>query len=247
MLAWVQTLSTFLRSKFNTEYVFLQHWKFDSFYNVLYYYFKISIWAWRLGCKSLQSGGDRAVARSMQKTSVMLLQTTDSNEDDSLLGSLAFDPRSPEHISLTSDCRESSRLWLHRLPITLRRQARNPPSIMTLNQMTRPVQSVVPAYYHWKFLSCATNVEVPQTSPSAPIYRAASTLHVNLRKSCMFVLLNVVGVTIESMDTENSAPRRLPRLSRRLLLIFGQPELSSTVHPLHSRACLSRRPFMPTT
>jgi hypothetical protein len=44
----------------------------------------------------------------------------------------------------------------------------------------------------------------PQTSPSAPTYHVLPSTHINLRKSCMFVLLNVVGVTIESMDTERA-------------------------------------------
>jgi hypothetical protein len=63
---------------------------------------------------------------------------------------------------------------------------------------------------HVKF---APNVAVCSNPSCATKYT-----HISLRKSCMFVLLNVANVTIESIDTEMkldmAAPRRLPRLSR---------------------------------
>jgi hypothetical protein len=144
----------------------------------------------------------------MQKTSVMLLQTTDSAIDDRLPCSYASfrHPRSSTSASPVIIAeRKLARLWLHRLPITLRRQARNPaPS--NYDSTRWPVLSKV-----W-FLptttgnsSCAQQTMwfAPQTS-SAPTYHVLPSTHVNLRKSCMFVLLNVVGVTIASMDTSEA-------------------------------------------
>jgi hypothetical protein len=119
-----------------------------------YYYFKISI-AWARAARMQESTikEETAVVR-MQKTSVMLLQTTDSAMKMTVSLVPTTQAFGTDHLSTSASPvivqRKLARLWLHRLPITLPADKPvTPPSIMTLNQMTRPVQSVVPAYYHW--------------------------------------------------------------------------------------------------